>query len=93
MSSKKIKITVRDTQNIVYTGMVDRISSFNELGPFDIYPMHANFISIILKRVNLYIDGKMIKEIKTEQAVMKVKHDEVRIYLGVEALFVDEPKK
>jgi hypothetical protein len=86
MSKQKIKLTVRDTQSIVFDGMVDRISSFNELGPFDIYPMHANFISIILKRINLYSDGKMIKQIDTEQAVLKVKSDEIHIYLGVEAL-------
>jgi len=91
MSSKNvIKLTVRDTQNTVFEGEVDRITSFNEVGSFDIYPMHANFISILRKQIDLYKDHKKLKEIKIEQAVLKIKHDTADIYLGIEALALDE---
>lgn len=85
-----IKVKVRDTENILFEGEVERISSFNEVGPFDIYHTHANFISIIHKQLDLYHDKKKVKELKFEQAVLKVKKDIVHIFLGIESLFVDE---
>jgi F0F1-type ATP synthase epsilon subunit len=90
MSNKKtIKLTVRDTQNIIFDGEVDRISSFNEVGRFDIYPMHANFISIIRQEINLFKDKQLIKNIKIEQAVLKIKQDIARIFLGIETLLIE----
>ncbi len=91
--AKLIKVKVRDIERVLFEGDVDRISSFNEVGPFDIYPMHANFISIIRRGLTLYLNGKNIKELKVEQAVMKVKQDSVHIFLGMEALKVEEEAK
>jgi F0F1-type ATP synthase epsilon subunit len=91
MSDKKIiKVIIRDTENIIYEGDVDRITSFNEIGRFDVYPMHANFISIIKQEITLYQNHEKIKELKLEQAVMKVKQDAVHIFLGIEMLIMDE---
>lgn len=89
---KKLQVKVRDTQNILFEGEADRLNSYNEIGPFDIYPMHANFISIIQKNISIYLKNKKIKEIPFEQAIMKVKKDIVHIYLGIEILYVEEEK-
>jgi F0F1-type ATP synthase epsilon subunit len=90
MANKKtIKLTIRDTQSIVFEGEVDRISSFNEVGRFDIYPMHANFISIIRQEITLYQDKRLIKSIKIEQAVLKIKQDVANIFLGIETLLIE----
>jgi len=89
MADKKFKVKVRDTENIIYEGEVERISSFNEVGPFDIYPMHANFISIIRQELVLYDNNQRVKELTFEQAVMKVKQDSANIFLGIEVLFMD----
>lgn len=89
-SAQVIKLTVRDTENVVFEGDVDRITSYNEVGTFDVYPMHANFISILRKQIDLYNNHKKIKELKIEQAVMKIKRDVASIYLGIEALSLDE---
>jgi F0F1-type ATP synthase epsilon subunit len=91
MSDKKnINVKVRDTENILFEGEIDRISSFNEVGPFDIYPMHANFISIINTKITLYQKKEKIKELTFEQAVMKVKKDIAHIYLGVEMFQIED---
>ena len=87
---KLLSVNIRDTENIIFNGEVTRISSFNEVGRFDVYPMHANFISIINQEIALYNNHEKIKEIKIEQAIMKVKEDKVHIFLGIETLFVDE---
>lgn len=87
---KTFKLKVRSTDGILFEGDVERISSFNEVGPFDIYPMHANFISILRQEAIVYKDKKKEKEFKFEQAVLKVKKDVASIFLGIEVLFVDE---
>lgn len=89
MADKKFKVKIRDTENIIFEGEVERISSYNEVGPFDIYPMHANFISIIRQELILYDNHEKVKELKFEQAVMKVKQDSANIFLGIEVLFMD----
>jgi hypothetical protein len=90
--TKLLSVKVRDIEHIIFEGQADRISSFNEIGPFDIYGMHANFISIIRKELTLYLKGKAIKDVKFGQAVIKVKQDQVHIYLGMETLMVEEEK-
>src|ERR1700722_17212704 len=97
MADKKpITVKVRDTENILFEGEIDRISSFNEMGPFDIYPMHAYFISIINGTITLYNKKEIIKKLDFEQAVMKVKKDIAHIYLGIEVFLIegdDKPAK
>ena len=88
-TKKNIKLIIRDTQNVIFDGEVDRISSFNEVGRFDIYPMHANFISIIRQEIELFQDKRLIKSIKIEQAILKIKQDVARIFLGIETLFIE----
>ena len=89
---KPIKIKVRDAENVIFEGEVDRVSSFNEVGRFDVFPMHANFISIIRQQLALYKNSQIIKELKIEQAILKVKQDIATIFLGIETLIVDEEK-
>lgn len=91
MADKKlIKVQILTTDETVFDGEVDRISSFNEVGAFDVYPLHANFISIIGKQLALYNKHEKVKELNFEKAVMKVKQDIVYIFLGIEVLFMDE---
>ncbi|HVA96192.1 MAG TPA: hypothetical protein VND99_00930 [Candidatus Acidoferrales bacterium] len=91
MADKKVlQVKVRDTQNVLFEGEADRINSFNEIGPFDIYPMHANFISIIQNKLTIYHNKEKVKELTFEQAIMKVKKDVAHIYLGIEILYVEE---
>jgi F0F1-type ATP synthase epsilon subunit len=86
-----IKVRIRDTQNIIFEGDCDRVSSYNEIGRFDVYPMHANFISILHQEIALYNKKAKVKELKIEQAVMKVKQDVLHIFLGIEAFMLDDP--
>ncbi len=89
MAEKLFHVKVRDTEQLIYEGDVERISSYNEIGPFDVYPMHANFISILHQELSLYKDDRKVKELKFEQAVLKVKQDMAHIFLGIEVLFVE----
>lgn len=91
MSNQKIlQVKIRDTENILFEGEVDRITSYNEVGPFDIYPLHANFISIIKNKLTLYHKNEKIKELAFEQAVLKVKKDVAHIFLGIEVFQLED---
>ena len=90
--AKTFKVRIRDTENTLFEGEIERISSYNEVGPFDIYPMHANFISILRQEVGLYNGKEKVKELKFEQAVLKVKQDSAQIFLGIEVLFLEGAK-
>jgi F0F1-type ATP synthase epsilon subunit len=85
-----LKAKVRDVKDLLFEGEVDRVSSFNEDGPFDIYPMHANFISIIQKGLTLYKDKQIVKDLKFDKAVLKVKQNTVKIFLGIETINLEE---
>lgn len=85
-----LKVIVQDTEKIIFQGEVDRVTSYNDVGRFDVYPMHANFISIIKQGVDLYLHHQKIKELTLEQAIMKVKKNEVHIFLGIETLNLDD---
>lgn len=85
-----IHLTIQDTENTIFQDEVDRITSYNEMGKFDVYPMHANFISIITKQISVYQNRMVIKDIPIQQAVMKVKKDEVKIFLGLEMFYLDD---
>jgi F0F1-type ATP synthase epsilon subunit len=85
-----IKLIVRDAENVIFNGEVDRISSFNEVGRFDIYPKHANFISIIRQQLTLYKNHKIFKDLKIEQAVLKVKNNNASIFLGIDTIMVEK---
>jgi F0F1-type ATP synthase epsilon subunit len=91
MSNKKLlKVKVRDSQETVFEGEVERVTSYNDVGTFDLYPMHANFISILKRKLVFYNRNEKIKELEIEQAVMKVKNDVVNIFLGIEEIDLDE---
>src|SRR5437868_10578 len=89
---KPITIKVIDADTVLFEGEVDRISSYNEMGRFDIFPMHANFISILQKELTLFKGHEKVKELKIEQAILKIKQDTVNIFLGIESLTLDEDK-
>jgi len=79
-----LRIVIKDTEDTLFDGEGDRLSSFNEVGRFDVLPMHANFISMINKNLSIFKDNKIIKELPIEQAILKVKKDVVHIFVGIE---------
>ncbi len=87
---KLFKLKVRDAHKIIFEGEVDRLSSYNDVGPFDVFPMHANFISIIQKSLSIYKDNQKIQEVPVEKAVLKVKQDVVKVFLGLDVIPLGE---
>lgn len=71
---------------IIYEGKVKSITSHNEMGVFDVLAQHANFISLISKGLVIRDTNNIAKEIKFDNALIKVVTNDVEIYVGVEGL-------
>lgn len=79
-----LPVIIRDRTGILFEGDVDAVSSSNDAGPFDVLPLHANFISIIKEAVEVRYRGQMIKRIPVETGVLAVKEGQTEIYLGIQ---------
>lgn len=81
--NSKLHVNIKDRGNVFFDGEADAVSTYNELGLFDVLPMHENFISLIKNKIVIHQDGKVQKEIKIESGLLKSRGDKVNIYLGV----------
>lgn len=82
-----LHLKVRDRQGIILETDVKYLSSFNEKGRFDVLPNHANFISLVDKKI-LYTpqDEKEEKMMEVKNGVMRVHENKIEIFLSFKGL-------
>jgi len=68
---------------LIFAGEAEAVSSVNDKGPFDVLPLHANFISLIREKVVLHLTGAVERPLSLESGVMRVKENKVEVYLGI----------
>ena len=78
----KIHVIIKNRENVYFDDDVTAVSSFNDVGLFDILPMHENFISLIKNKIILH-NKQGVKELKIDQGLLKVRNNKVDIYLGI----------
>lgn len=78
-------LIIKSREGIVYNGRALSLTSFNKKGRFDILPTHANFISLIQNKISFKTPDGNVKEIAITNALIRVRHDNVEVYLGIEA--------
>jgi F0F1-type ATP synthase epsilon subunit len=83
MNDQLLKVTIKHKDDTLFEEEVKAISSVNENGPFDLLPMHENFISIIKNKVILHKTDGNTKQIDLERGVLKILKNEVHIFLGL----------
>ena len=81
--TEKILVIIRDRNTLIFQGQVEAVSSFNDMGPFDVLPRHANFISLIKQAIILHLIDKTEKRIEITSGVMKVRENNLEVYLGI----------
>jgi F0F1-type ATP synthase epsilon subunit len=79
---QKLDLTVRNRDDIIFSGKVDSITSYNTKGRFDVLPSHANFISLLEKYL-IYKSADGEKNIPIKNGILKVDKNKVKVYLGV----------
>lgn len=88
----KFHLLVRSREGIVYRGNVDSITSYNDEGEFDVLAEHANFISLVQKRLVIRDMQGQIRKIDVSSALMRVRENIVEVYLGVEGILTGQMK-
>ncbi len=54
-----LHVRINSPEKLIWEGEADSVTSENSAGPFDILPMHANFITLIKKKpINVIFDKK-----------------------------------
>jgi F0F1-type ATP synthase epsilon subunit len=89
MANTTLNITILDAEKKIFEGEVKALSSYNEDGPFDILPYHANFISIIKKKLTLYLLNGEKKEYPIEVAVLKSTENNIVVFFGIESFTLE----
>ena len=74
---------IKSKEKILFDGTVRTISSVNERGPFDILPLHANFITLILNYVILDKGLSTERRFDIEKGVLYVLSNKVDVYVGI----------
>ena len=82
MPKPTIHVIIKDKNGVIADEAVTALSSYNDVGLFDVLPMHTNFISLIKGKIILHKIEKD-REIKVGTGLLQVISGEVHIYLGL----------
>jgi F0F1-type ATP synthase epsilon subunit len=79
----KIYVLIRSREKVLYNDKAYSVSSVNDRGPFDVLPMHANFVSLIKKIVVIDANKPTEKSFPVDSGVLSASKDVVKVYLGI----------
>ena len=83
-NNQQFHLKVHSREGVIYDGIVDSLSSFNEEGEFDILATHANFISLIQKKISIRDQQGVEQEIPIDNALLRMRENELEVYVGIE---------
>lgn len=72
VDKSKLFVTVRTRLGLAFEGELAAITSFNMVGTFDVLPEHANFVTMITKKLILRRSDGKIEEINVDKGVLMV---------------------
>ena len=75
-----INIEISSPEKEIWNGTAESLSSVNSSGPFDILPMHANFITILENQKISINTGSKIEEFRFPNAVLYASKNKIIIY-------------
>lgn len=83
MKDRRVNLTVRSKDGIVYQGEIATMTSKNAKGVFDILFLHANFITLIDDILVVREASGEKREIEARKGVMRVTKNQINVYLGI----------
>ena len=75
------KLLIRSRENLIYEGDCETVTSFNDVGEFDVLEHHANFITLIKKFIVINKGLKEEKKIAIEKGILTANEDIVEVYI------------
>ena len=89
---QKFHLKVHSREGVVFDGVIDSMTSFNEKGEFDILARHANFISLIQNKIIIKDQQNIEQEIPIDNALLRMSGNELEVYVGIEGFKPVQPK-
>lgn len=83
MTNNDLEVTVKSRNRLYYKGNAKTLTAVNNLGPFDILPMHANFISLIKDYIIIDKGSPEEKNIKVKSGLLHNNSNKVIVYLDI----------
>lgn len=77
-----LEVSVVDPSNVIFQGHARSLSSFNDKGPFDILPLHSNFITLISTGLNIVDTQGTSHSVALKAGVLVCKNNQVKVFLG-----------
>jgi len=81
-NKKAIHVVIKNKSGVVLEDDVFAISSYNQVGVFDVLPLHTNFISLIRKKLTIH-KGNENKDLDIGVGLLRVIQNQVHIFLGL----------
>lgn len=88
MDNKSLTVTIHDADKVIYEGVAESVSSYNERGTFDILGYHSQFICIVNKNITVREKGGQKKEFTIEMGILQVFKNVVDVFLGIDVIRV-----
>lgn len=76
-----LNVTATTATAKIFEGKAQSVSSINSRGPFDILPMHENFICLIKEKVTITGADGQKHEIACPSGLLEVSENRVRIFI------------
>lgn len=83
MEDLTLMVKVRSREGLLFDGRVYAISSTNDIGPFDVLPLHANFVSVIQNFLIITLVDGSKKHIQVDKGLIRVRENKADIFLGI----------
>ena len=80
---KLLTLRVHSRDGMIFEGKVKNLTSFNDMGEFDVLQMHAIFISLIKDYVIIRLPNGEEQRINLDSAILRVHGDEIEVFMGV----------
>jgi len=71
------------TRDPDFHGEALSVSSENQLGPFDVLPLHANLITLIQKKIMVRTKEGKVVNYEFRNGVLEVNENKVKVFLGI----------
>lgn len=91
MQSDLFTLKILSKEGSLFDDKAISITSFNDVGKFDVLASHANFISLIHTQVDVIDKDGKNRSFPITNALMKVEQNDVKIYVGLEGIITKPP--
>lgn len=78
-----LDVIILSSDKTYFLGKAKSVSSKNKLGPFDVLPLHENFISMLRDKVTVVDLAGKKTVVSCDQGILEVADNKVRVFIGI----------